>query len=203
MRRSRAKAVEARAEPVRRARASPISSRPWPVRDRWLRFAPVSGAMRADAVRTRPRSTRILASGQGGSERGAWRLRSWRTFAASLGFWGVSSNLSSSRREGPSHRHVHPDRTNVPNPAGMLKFLPGRELLTSGTARIPAMRPRRAPHRSPKHSSHVPGVVRVFFAGEYLTVSKAEDQDWVRGWKASILAAIMDHFTHWPGPPAR
>jgi Fe-S cluster biogenesis protein NfuA len=80
----------------------------------------------------------------------------------------------------------------TPNPA-VLKFLPGRELLASGTREFRDEAEARA---SPLAESlfAVPGVTRVFFAGEYLTVTKAEDQDW--SWlKAPILAAIMDHFT--------
>ena len=80
----------------------------------------------------------------------------------------------------------------TPNPA-VLKFLPGRELLAGGTREFRDEAEARA---SPLAEAlfAIPGVVRVFFAGEYLTVSKSEDQDW--SWlKAPILAAIMDHFT--------
>ena len=38
------------------------------------------------------------------------------------------------------------------------------------------------------------GVERVFYGGEFLTVSKDDDHDWAH-LKAPILAAIMDHFT--------
>ncbi|HEY5290501.1 MAG TPA: NifU family protein [Caulobacteraceae bacterium] len=80
----------------------------------------------------------------------------------------------------------------TPNPA-VLKFLPGRELLDEGTREFRDAEEAKA---SPLAESlfAVPGVNRVFFAGEFVTVTKAEDQDWA--WlKAPILAAIMDHFT--------
>ena len=80
----------------------------------------------------------------------------------------------------------------TPNPA-VLKFLPGRELLAHGTREF---RDKDEARASPLAEAlfAIPGVTRVFFAGEYLTVTKAGDQDW--SWlKAPILGAIMDHFT--------
>ena len=80
----------------------------------------------------------------------------------------------------------------TPNPA-VLKFLPGRELMTSGTREF---------HDAGEAASSplaeaifaLGGVTRVFFGQEFLTVSKAEDRDWSH-LKAPVLAAIMDHFT--------
>jgi len=80
----------------------------------------------------------------------------------------------------------------TPNPA-VLKFLPGRELLAEGTREFRDEGEARA---SPLAEDlfAIPGVTRVFFAGEFVTVTKAEDRDWSY-LKAPILAAIMDHFT--------
>src|SRR5258706_10246720 len=80
----------------------------------------------------------------------------------------------------------------TPNP-GVLKFLPGRELLNSGTREFPDA---AAGEASPlaKALFAIDGVTRVFFATDFLTVSKAADEDWAY-LKAPILAAIMDHFT--------
>lgn len=80
----------------------------------------------------------------------------------------------------------------TPNPA-VLKFLPGRRLLAEGTREFRDAEEARA---SPLAEAlfRLDGVTRVFFADEFLTVSKAEAVDWA--WlKAPILAAIMDHFT--------
>ena len=81
---------------------------------------------------------------------------------------------------------------STPNPA-VLKFLPGRELLSAGTREFPD--PDSA-EVSPlaKALFAIDGVTRVFFATDFLTVSKAADEDWAY-LKAPILAAIMDHFT--------
>jgi Fe-S cluster biogenesis protein NfuA len=80
----------------------------------------------------------------------------------------------------------------TPNPA-VLKFLPGRELLTEGTREFDDREVARA---SPLASAlfDIDGVTRVFFAQEFLTVSKDEGREWSH-LKAPILAAIMDHFT--------
>jgi Fe-S cluster biogenesis protein NfuA len=80
----------------------------------------------------------------------------------------------------------------TPNPA-VLKFLPGRELMASGTREFHDAEEAAA---SPLAEAlfDLGGVKRVFFGQEFLTVTKAEDQDWAH-LKAPILAAIMDHFT--------
>jgi Fe-S cluster biogenesis protein NfuA len=80
----------------------------------------------------------------------------------------------------------------TPNPA-VLKFLPGRELLSDGTREFRDADEARA---SPLAESlfSLQGVTRVFFAGEFLTVTKAPEHDWAY-LKAPILGAIMDHFT--------
>jgi Fe-S cluster biogenesis protein NfuA len=80
----------------------------------------------------------------------------------------------------------------TPNPA-VLKFLPGRELLAEGTREF---RDADEAADSPLAEAlfALSGVRRVFFASEYVTVTKSDDQDWSY-MKAPILAAIMDHFT--------
>jgi Fe-S cluster biogenesis protein NfuA len=80
----------------------------------------------------------------------------------------------------------------TPNPA-VLKFLPGRELMASGTREFHDEGEAAA---SPLAAAlfDLGGVKRVFFGQEFLTVTKAEDRDWAH-LKAPILAAIMDHFT--------
>lgn len=80
----------------------------------------------------------------------------------------------------------------TPNPA-VLKFLPGRALMTAGTREFEDAGEAKA---SPLAEAlfALGGVRRVFFGQEFLTVSKEEDRDWSH-LKAPILAAIMDHFT--------
>jgi Fe-S cluster biogenesis protein NfuA len=81
----------------------------------------------------------------------------------------------------------------TPNP-GVLKFLPGREVLKEGTREFPDA---AAAASSPLAEAlfDIDGVTRVFFGTDFLTVSKAPDRDWAH-LKAPILAAIMDHFTN-------
>jgi Fe-S cluster biogenesis protein NfuA len=80
----------------------------------------------------------------------------------------------------------------TPNPE-VLKFLPGREVMTSGTREF---RDPEEAEASPLAQAlfALPGVTRVFFGPDFLTVSKQPDRDWPH-LKAPILAAIMDHFT--------
>ena len=80
----------------------------------------------------------------------------------------------------------------TPNPA-VLKFLPGRELLSEGTREFRDTAEAKA---SPLAQAlfALAGVTRTFFATEFLTVTKSDDADWAH-LKAPILAAIMDHFT--------
>jgi Fe-S cluster biogenesis protein NfuA len=78
----------------------------------------------------------------------------------------------------------------TPNPAS-LKFLPGREVLGSGTAE----------YRTPEEAVDSPlaerlfavgGVGGVFFGGDFITVTKT-DGEW-QHLKPAILGAIMEHF---------
>jgi Fe-S cluster biogenesis protein NfuA len=80
----------------------------------------------------------------------------------------------------------------TPNPE-VLKFLPGREVLGEGARDF---REAADAEASPLAAElfAIPGVTRVFFGADFLTVGKAADRDWAH-LKASILASIMDHYT--------
>ena len=79
----------------------------------------------------------------------------------------------------------------TPNPA-TLKFIPGREVMPSGTVDFPDA---AAGARSPLATRlfGIPEVERVFFGADFVTVTK-RDGDW-RHLKPAILGAIMEHFT--------
>ena len=80
----------------------------------------------------------------------------------------------------------------TPNP-NVLKFLPGREVLGEGTREFTLDQAAASPLAEALFDLN--GVQRVFFGPDFLTVTKASDeQDW-RELKAPILAAIMEHFT--------
>lgn len=80
----------------------------------------------------------------------------------------------------------------TPNPA-TLKFLPGRVVMTSGTANFTTV---EAAHISPLADRlfSLPEVKGVFLGADFITVTKAGDGDWYR-LKPAILAVIMEHFT--------
>jgi len=81
----------------------------------------------------------------------------------------------------------------TPNPA-TLKFLPGREVMPEGTADFANA---QAGAHSPLAAAlfAIPGVERVFFGADFVTVTKhVGDADW-KHLKPAILGAIMEHFT--------
>jgi Fe-S cluster biogenesis protein NfuA len=80
----------------------------------------------------------------------------------------------------------------TPNPA-TLKFLPGRVVMTSGTANFTEA---TAAHTSPlaERLFALPQISGVFFGADFITVTKADDGDWYQ-LKPAVLAAIMEHFT--------
>jgi Fe-S cluster biogenesis protein NfuA len=80
----------------------------------------------------------------------------------------------------------------TPNPA-TLKFLPGREVLSRGTADFPNS---ESSYRSPlaQRLFDVDGVAGVFLGSDFITITKAGDRDWYV-LKPSILGVIMEHFT--------
>jgi len=80
---------------------------------------------------------------------------------------------------------------STPNPA-TLKFLPGQTVLEAGTADFPT---QEAAQKSPlaERLFKVQGVTGVFFGNDFVTVTKAEEQEWDH-MKPAILGAIMEHF---------
>lgn len=79
----------------------------------------------------------------------------------------------------------------TPNPA-TLKFLPGRSVMTDGTADF----------ASPEHAARsplaialfaLPGVARVFFGTDFITVTKTDEIAW-QGLRPQVLGAIVEHF---------
>ncbi|MFQ5774130.1 MAG: NifU family protein [Kiloniellaceae bacterium] len=85
----------------------------------------------------------------------------------------------------------------TPNPA-TLKFLPGREVLGARTADFPDS---GSASRSPlaQRLFQIEGVSRVFLGADFITITKADDQEWYL-LKPAILGVIMEHFT--AGRPA-
>lgn len=81
----------------------------------------------------------------------------------------------------------------TPNPATM-KFLPGREVMGSGTLEVTDA---RAAANSPLAEAlfGIEGVRGVFLGKDFVTVTKAGDKNWPV-LKPSILAALMEHFTN-------
>jgi len=79
----------------------------------------------------------------------------------------------------------------TPNPA-TLKFLPGRDVLPSGTLEITDPADAK---KSPLAEGlfNVPGVTGVFFGQDFVTVTKRPDLDW-QHLKPAILGTIMDHY---------
>lgn len=80
----------------------------------------------------------------------------------------------------------------TPNPA-TLKFLPGRDVMGSGTADFTSGETAR---RSPLATRifGIDGVSGVFLGGDFITVAKADAADW-SVLKPQVLAAIMEHFS--------
>jgi Fe-S cluster biogenesis protein NfuA len=79
----------------------------------------------------------------------------------------------------------------TPNPA-TLKFLPGRDVMGSGTADFASS---DAAARSPLASAlfALPGVARVFLGTNFITVTKTGEAGW-QALKPQVLGTIMDHF---------
>jgi Fe-S cluster biogenesis protein NfuA len=79
----------------------------------------------------------------------------------------------------------------TPNPA-TLKFLPGREVMARGVADFTT--PTAAEASPLAHRLFaVDGVTGVFFGTDFITVTKAADQDWY-ALKPAVLGAIMEHY---------
>ncbi len=80
----------------------------------------------------------------------------------------------------------------TPNPA-TLKFLPGRDVMVSGTANFAD---RGDAGRSPlaERLFQIEGIAGVFLGADFITVTKDEDREW-HLMKPAILGIIMEHFT--------
>ncbi len=78
----------------------------------------------------------------------------------------------------------------TPNPA-TLKFLPGRPVMPEGTLDI---RDAAAAGKSPLAQAlfTIEGVTGVFYGADFISVTKAEAEDWAH-LKPAILGAIMEH----------
>jgi Fe-S cluster biogenesis protein NfuA len=79
----------------------------------------------------------------------------------------------------------------TPNPA-TLKFLPGRDVMESGTADFASA---DIAARSPlaERLFRVDGVERVFLGQDFVTVTKTDAKDWAV-LKPALLGVIMEHF---------
>jgi Fe-S cluster biogenesis protein NfuA len=79
----------------------------------------------------------------------------------------------------------------TPNPE-VLKFLPGLPVTGSGTATFSA---ETGSEGSPlaRRLLEVPGVIEVFLAPDFISVTKQATGDWQR-LKPAILGAIMEHY---------
>jgi Fe-S cluster biogenesis protein NfuA len=79
----------------------------------------------------------------------------------------------------------------TPNPA-TLKFLPGRDVMGAGTADFASA---AAAERSPLATAifNLPGVARVFFGGDFISVTKTDATSW-QALKPQVLGAVMEHF---------
>jgi Fe-S cluster biogenesis protein NfuA len=79
----------------------------------------------------------------------------------------------------------------TPNPA-TLKFLPGREVMLEGVADFTD---QEVSESSPlaRRVFAVEGVTGVFLGADFVTVTKAEGQDWYV-LKPAVLGALMEHY---------
>ena len=79
---------------------------------------------------------------------------------------------------------------DTPNPA-TLKFLPGREVLATGTL---DMASKDAASQSPlaERLFEIPNIGGVFFGADFISITKT-DGDWQQI-KPAVLGAIMEHF---------
>ncbi|SET53037.1 NifU family protein [Oceanicella actignis] len=86
---------------------------------------------------------------------------------------------------------------STPNPA-TLKFLPGQPVMQTGAADFPSAEAAAASPLA-RRIFAVEGVTAVFLGSDFITVTKAEDQEWAH-LKPGILGAIMEHYQS--GEPA-
>ena len=80
---------------------------------------------------------------------------------------------------------------DTPNPA-TLKFLPGRDVMGSGTADFTnPLAAERSSLASALFAEH--GVARVFLGGDFIAVTKSDDVAWSE-LKPQVLSVIVDQF---------
>ncbi len=79
----------------------------------------------------------------------------------------------------------------TPNPA-TLKFLPGRTVMSAGTAYFPESESAGASPLA-QRLFQIEGITEVFFGADFVTVAKAEEREWYL-LKPAILGVIMEHF---------
>ncbi len=80
----------------------------------------------------------------------------------------------------------------TPNPATM-KFLPGQEVLKSGTAEFTSVEEADASPLAQRLFG-LQGVARVFFGTDFVSVSKSDDTDW-SVLTPMVLGALMEHLS--------
>ena len=80
---------------------------------------------------------------------------------------------------------------DTPNPA-TLKFIPGVSVLSGDTAEFNSLEAAKSSPLATRLFA-IDGVESVFFSGDFLAVTKAEQLDWFV-LKPSVLAGIMEHF---------
>lgn len=81
----------------------------------------------------------------------------------------------------------------TPNPA-TLKFLPGKEVMATGTADFPDAAKAAAESPLAGRLFEVEGVRAVFFGNDFITVTKDSELEWYE-LKPAVLGTIMEHFT--------
>ncbi len=82
---------------------------------------------------------------------------------------------------------------STPNPA-TLKFLPGRDVMgAAGTADFASAAAAAGQSPLAARLFALPGVARVFLGADFVTVTQADDADWMT-LRPQVLGAIMEHF---------
>lgn len=82
---------------------------------------------------------------------------------------------------------------DTPNPA-TVKFLPGQDVLSSGKTIDFSSESEAKNSPLAQRLFSIVGVVRVFLAQDFVSVTKADDTDWSM-LKPMILAALMEHLS--------
>ena len=80
----------------------------------------------------------------------------------------------------------------TPNPA-TLKFLPGKPVMASGSAELTDAEAARRLSPLATRLFEVEGVTGVYLGSDFISVSKAEAQEW-HLLKPAVLGAIMEHY---------